>query len=157
VTSLSLSLGGDPWGPRFLLTRGILSAANIKPRPGVRNPTGVPIIIVVSPSIDAEGRRAHSGRGQLFDGRVDGRIIVERSPTPFCDGARVLLAEGCDPATRFNMRHDGSTGDALRSTVGVAAKLMVEEGDRVPQVGRWKPPPHADVTPPMRQTEPALT
>lgn len=76
---------------------------------------------------------------------------------PFCEGARVLLAEGCDPAARFVMRHDGSTADALRSTVGVAAKLMVEEGDRVPQFRRWKPSPHADVTPPMRQNEPALT
>jgi hypothetical protein len=122
-----------------------------------RFPTGLPMIIVVSPSINAEGRRAHSGRGQLFDGRVDGRIIVERSPTPICEGARVLLAEGCDHAARFNMPHDGSTEDALRSTVGFAAKLMVEEGDRVPQVRRWKPSPHADVTPPMRQTEWALT
>lgn len=95
--------------------------------------------------------------GQLFDGRVDRRILVKRSPTPFCDAARVLLAEDCDPAARLVMRHDGSMADALRSTVRGAAKLMVEEGDRVPQLRRWKPSPHADVTPPMRQTEPALT
>ena len=125
-------------------------ACTVNPR------TGLPII-VVSPSIDAEGQQAYSGRGQLFDGRVDSRIIVKRSSTPFCDGARVLLAEACDPAARLVMRNDGSTVDALIAKVGVAAKLTVEEGDRVPQVRRWKPSPHADVTPPMRQTESTLT
>src|ERR1700730_10321269 len=80
-------------------------ACTVNPR------TGLPII-VVSPSIDAEGQQAYSGRGQLFDGRVDSRIIVKRSSTPFCDGARVLLAEACDPAARLVMRNDGSTVDA---------------------------------------------
>jgi hypothetical protein len=32
----------------------------------------------------------------LFDGAIDGRSIVKRSTTPFCDAARVLLAEGVD-------------------------------------------------------------
>jgi hypothetical protein len=54
--------------------------------------------------------------------------VVERSTTLFCDAARVLLAEGVDPVTKLVMRHEGSSHDALRSTVGVAAKLTVTDG-----------------------------
>ncbi len=57
--------------------------------------------LVVSPSLNAEGRKAYSTRGQLFDGKLDGRSVVKRSPTPFCAAARVLLAEGADPPTRL--------------------------------------------------------
>ena len=98
------------------------------------------VVLVVSPSLNAEGRKAYSTRGQLFDGKVDGRCIVERSTTPFCDGARVLLAEGADPATRFIMRHEGSPHDALRSTVGVAAGLtVVDDKGGKPIFTKWSP------------------
>jgi hypothetical protein len=85
------------------------------------------IVLVVSPSLNVDGRKAYSTRGQLFDGKVDGRTIVKRSTTPFCATARVLLAEGIDPATKLVMRHEGLSHDALRSTVGVAAKLTVAD------------------------------
>jgi hypothetical protein len=52
------------------------------------------IVLIVSPSLNADGRKAYSTRGQLFDGAVDGRCIVKRSTAPLCDAARVLLAEG---------------------------------------------------------------
>jgi hypothetical protein len=61
----------------------------------------------------------------LFDGRIDGRSVVKRSTTPFCTAARALLAEGIDPAARLIMRRESSPYDALRSTVGGAAKLTV--------------------------------
>jgi hypothetical protein len=44
------------------------------------------------------------------------------------DAARVLLAEGVDPATPIAMRHAGANHDALRSTVGAAAGLTVKDG-----------------------------
>ncbi len=53
-----------------------------------------PIVLIVSPSLNVDGKKAYSTRGQLFDGAVDGRCIVKRSTTPFCDAARALLAEG---------------------------------------------------------------
>ena len=59
---------------------------------------------------------ATTTRGQLFDGKVDGRWVVKRSTTPFCDAARVLLAEGVRPETVLVMRHEGSPHDTLRST-----------------------------------------
>jgi hypothetical protein len=52
-----------------------------------------------------ELREPYSTRGQLFDAKIDGRFVVRRSTTPFCDAARALLAEGVDPATKLVMRH----------------------------------------------------
>jgi hypothetical protein len=119
--------------------------------------TTASIILTVSPALNPDGTHAYSGRGQLFDGAVDGREIVTRSTQPLLDGARALLAEGIDPRTRIVMRHTGSDTDALRSTVGAAAGLTVEEGESVPRVKRWKPSPFGAVTPPVRQAEPAAS
>jgi hypothetical protein len=95
---------------------------------------------VVSTSLNAEGKKAYSTRGQLFDGWVDGRFLVKRSTTPLCDAARALLAEGVDPATKIVMRHANSPDDALRSTVGVVAGLTVKD-DSVgkPVFRKWEP------------------
>jgi hypothetical protein len=120
------------------------------------------MVVVVSPSLNADGRKAYSTRGQLFDGAVDGRRIVKRSTTPFCEAARVLLAEGIKPDTAFVMRHDGNAYDAMRSTVGAAAKLTATD-DRLgkPIFAKWKPRPDVERSSsgerPMRHTEPAAT
>ena len=55
---------------------------------------------------------------------LSGRILCT-SRQPFFDGARVLLAEGVEPATVYEARHQGSTTVAMRSTVGEAAKWTV--------------------------------
>jgi hypothetical protein len=117
------------------------------------------IVLVVSPSMNPDGGKAYSTRGQLFDGSVDNRRIVKRSTTPFCDAARVLLAEGVRPDTKFVMRHAGSAADALRSTVGVASKLAVwDDGLGKPIFGRWKPREAAlDGASSMREKNPAAT
>jgi hypothetical protein len=71
----------------------------------------------------------------------------------------VLLAEGVDQAARFVMRHDGSPHDALRSTVGAAAKLTVaDSGTGKPVFVPWVDlretwSPTARSGPPMRETE----
>jgi hypothetical protein len=97
------------------------------------------IVLTVSPSLNGDGRKAYSTRGQLFDGKIDGRFVVKRSTTPFCDAARVLLAEGVRPEAKLVMRHAGSAADALRSTVGVAAKLTVKDNHGKPVFKRWQP------------------
>jgi hypothetical protein len=98
------------------------------------------VVLTISPSLNMDGRNAYSTRGQLFDGEVDGRPIVRRSTTPFCDAARALLADDVDPATVLVMRHAGSDHDALRSTVGTAAGLTVKDrGDGRPRLAKWRP------------------
>ncbi len=66
--------------------------------------------------------------------------MVERSTTPFCDAARVLLAEGVDPVT-----------------VGTAAGLTVADDTGGKPVFRtWKPYDAGSavaVASPMRQNE----
>src|SRR5260370_29245749 len=104
------------------------------------------IALIVSPSLTKDGRKAAG----LFDAFHDGRCIVERSTTPFCQGARVLLAEGTDPSTPIVMRHGYDGCDALRSTIGAAAGLSVAEGDRLPRFVPWMPYSPATGAPPMR-------
>lgn len=113
-------------------------------------------VLVVSPSLNRDGRKAYSTRGQLFGGAVDGRLVVKRSTTPFCDAARALLVEGVQPNTALVMRHAGSAVDALRSTVGAAAGLTVwNDGLGKPIFGRWKPREALDGDSPMRETDSA--
>ena len=115
------------------------------------------IVLVVSPSLNIDGRKAYSTRGQLFGGKVDGRFVAERSTTPFCDAARVLFAEGIKPDTVLVMRHANLPDDALRSPVGVAAGLTVaDDGGRKPVFRTWKPYDAGSavaVASPMRQNE----
>ena len=63
-----------------------------------------------------------------FDALYGDRLLVERTRTPFCDGARALLAQGlADSGDRLVMRYAGSESDALSAKVGTAAKLTVDE------------------------------
>jgi hypothetical protein len=73
------------------------------------------IEIVVTPS-----------NGGHFNATVDGEKLCS-SRTPFFSAARVLLKRGVDPDTKIVMRHTGSETTSLRSTVGAAAALTVDE------------------------------
>jgi hypothetical protein len=99
-----------------------------RPRDNPDHQSDQPLVIVVEPV-------GHRGR---FGARLEGRVLVASSRTPFCDAARVLLAEGVDPATRIVMRHAGSATDALSATVSGAAQLTVEDGDS-PRFRKWRP------------------
>jgi hypothetical protein len=105
-----------------------------------------PITLIVRPYRSPRtGNRVY---GQ-FEARLDGKLICI-SRQPLLDGARVLDTEGIHPATPIATRHEGTGYDALRSTVGVAAKLTVEENERVgPRFGRWRPFPRSAVGAPM--------
>jgi hypothetical protein len=111
------------------------------------------IIVIVKASRRDDGSKAYSTRGQLFDGTVDGRLVVSRSTQPLLDACRILVGEGIDPLMRLVMRHEGQDCDALRSTVGAAAQLTVEEGKRRPIFRRWRLRETAALSPPMRQDE----
>ena len=104
-----------------------------------------PITLIIRPHYSPRtGKRV---QGQ-FEARLDGKLICI-SHQPLLDGARVLLAENVDPATPIAMRHEGTAFDALRSTVGAAAKLTVGRTGS-DQVAPWKPFPRSAVGAPMR-------
>jgi hypothetical protein len=115
-------------------------AGTFSPPPPTDAPTAPPsvVVITVSPSTGADGR-VYSSRGQLFDGAVDGRLVVARSTQPLLDACRILIFKGIDPAARVVMRHAGSATDALITTVGATAARTVEEGGGVPPFRPWKP------------------
>jgi hypothetical protein len=85
----------------------------------------------------AEGGRtvkivARSIGGGRFSAELeDGRLLVRSSRAPLLAAARVLLAEGVNPATAIALVRPGSETESLRSTVGTAARFVVsEEGGR---------------------------
>jgi hypothetical protein len=65
-------------------------------------------------------------RAHLFEARLADRVLCV-SRRPLLDAARILLAEGCDPAVTIVMRHAGSEVYALSARLGAAAKLTVDE------------------------------
>jgi hypothetical protein len=90
----------------------------------------------------------------VFAAKVDGRLIC-RSRTPFCTSARLLIERGYAPGAIMVMRHVGNSTDALIATIGAAARLTVEEGDREPRFRFWKPFRAGAVKPPIRPNGPA--
>jgi hypothetical protein len=95
----------------------------------------------------------YTTRGPAFNGRVGGTTIIARSTTPFLDAARTLLAQGAAPDAPFVMRHAGQDHDALRTTVGVAAGLSVDDSGGKPTFRAYKPydgRSRVAVGPPMR-------
>jgi hypothetical protein len=83
----------------------------------------------------------HGTRGPLFEGTVDGQVIVTGTMQPFFSAARVLLERGASPDDVLIMRHAGSSVDALRAKIGVAAKLTVDEsGGQRPRFRTWTAP-----------------
>ena len=108
-----------------------------------------PITLIIRPCRSpTSGKRIHG----KFEARLNGRLICI-SHQPLLDGARVLAAEGIDPATPIRMRHEGAAYDALHSTVGVAASLTVRQTDADgPRFVRWKPFSRRDVGAPMRSS-----
>ena len=103
-----------------------------------------PIIIVVAPV----------GRGR-FRAQVDGRTVVTSSRQPFLAAARTLAAEGVDLLTRITMRHEGQSCYALTSTVGVAARLSVDDTRGAPRFTRWDGARLRGVSSPIRESDPA--
>src|SRR5262245_27773812 len=67
------------------------------------------------------------GKGMFF-GCIEGVPWgVGPSSAPLLDAARIALQLGHDPAEVIELWHEGASEWALRSTVGEAAKLRVNE------------------------------
>jgi hypothetical protein len=74
---------------------------------------------------------APKGRHHAY---LNGRLLCT-SAAPFCESARILLAEGIDPATPLEMKHAGRDLVILSATVGTAARLTVSNDHFV----KWRP------------------
>jgi hypothetical protein len=78
------------------------------------------------------------GRGR-FAASLDQRLLC-KSKTPLLTAARILQAEGVPDDAPLTMTREGSSIVAMRSTVGKAAGLIVEETDtRGPRFKTYRP------------------
>ena len=101
------------------------------------------IIVIVAP-VDRRGRFS----ARLFDGRP----LITSSRAAFCAAARQLLKLWFDPEMALLMRHEGSSAVALRSTIGIAAALTVEESTHGPIFRPFRGAPQSAVAaPPIRR------
>jgi hypothetical protein len=97
--------------------------------------------IIVAPVRKSNGAPKCSQRGPLFAARFEGETVVVESTQPLLDACRVLKARGLSGPVE--MWSEGGTWARLRSTVEVAARLTVREGEGRPRFAKWKPHPGA--------------
>lgn len=80
-----------------------------------------------------------AGKGR-YHARLGDRIICT-SYTPFYVAARILKAEGVRWDEPLTMTHEGSETICLRSTIGEASMLTVEDGARGLNLRPYRPSP----------------
>ena len=112
----------------------------------------ITVIIAAAPAFDPHGRQLHG----KFNAMLGDLLLVGSTRQPLLDGARHLLALGYPPDTAVVMRHAGSGIDSLRSTMGAAAALTVDETG-TPRFARWKPYLAEAVAAPIAPNDSALT
>jgi hypothetical protein len=96
-------------------------------------------------------------RSGYYTARCNGRLLC-RSRQPFLDSARELLATGYPADTIIVMRHAGSAVEALRSTIGAAARLTVETSEQgTPVFRQWRGPRTRGAGPSIAPCEGAAT
>jgi hypothetical protein len=76
------------------------------------------------------------------------------SRQPFLDGARKLIAKEHNSATILAMRWAGAKNWALRSALGAAAKLTVDEHNGT--FAKWKPYSRSAVPPKIAKSANAV-
>jgi|SRR6516162_7613839 len=98
-----------------------------------------------------------TSRPGYYTARADGRLLC-RSRQPLLDGARELLAAGYPTETTLVMKHAGSGVEALRTTIGSAARLTVETDEQGRPIFRqWRGPRTRGPAPPadyLRNSDP---
>src|SRR5262245_26239410 len=98
-------------------------------------------------------------RPGYFEARLADQVVLcAATRVPFLDGARRLLEFGHDARAAVVMRGPDSLVDRLRSTIGVAARLTVAEGDLdPPRFRRWKGPQSREGSPRTAEFSSAAT
>jgi hypothetical protein len=104
------------------------------------------VTIIALPAVDADGIRL---RGK-FDTVFGTTVLARATREPLLDAARRLMSLGFDPDTTVILKHLGSDTECLRSRIGAAAKLTVDESG-TPRFKRWKPFSRGAVAPPSEK------
>jgi hypothetical protein len=78
------------------------------------------------------GREVTGNKDQpaRFEYSVPGHAVSGLSRQPLSDACRQLLAQGVDPSTAVGRFREGRDQPDLTSTVGVAARLTVEDPNK---------------------------
>ena len=107
-----------------------------------------PALVLICTPADRPGRyQVHLGNHRLLASARD----------PLTEAARQLLDKGVTGNTPLILRHAGAGHDALRSTVGAAARLTVKDSQKgVPTFVPWDGDLSRAEASPMRETEDAL-
>jgi hypothetical protein len=92
--------------------------------------------IVITPTLDMEGRHRRSSKGPLFDACYEGQVIVVGSTEPCLDSARALKARGL--TGRLEMWDTVLPYCRFRANIDQAAGLTIEEGDRLPTLRKYR-------------------
>jgi hypothetical protein len=92
--------------------------------------------IIITPTLDMEGRQKRSSKGSLFDASYEGQVIVVGSTEPSLDSARALKARGL--TGRLEMWDAVLPYCRFRANLDKAAGLTVREGDEPPRLVKFE-------------------
>lgn len=92
--------------------------------------------IVITPTLDKEGRPKRSSKGPLFNASYEGQVIVVGSTQPCLAAARVLKARGL--SGRLEMWDAVLPYCRFHTDIDKAAGLTIEEGDGLPRLRKYR-------------------
>ena len=92
--------------------------------------------IIITPTLDKEGRSKRSSKGPLYDATYEGQVIVIGSTEPCLDAARVLKARGL--SGRIEMWDTVLPYCRYHADIDKAAGLTIEEGDCQPRLRKYR-------------------
>lgn len=92
--------------------------------------------IIIAPALDSNGNQRANNRGALYSASYLGDTIVTSSSQPLLDASRILHARGL--SGELQMWDCDSPYPRFRTSIAKAAKLTIEEGDRLPRFVKFK-------------------
>lgn len=98
--------------------------------------------IVITPTLDKDGRPRRSSKGPFFDASYGGQVIVMGATEPCLAAARILKARGI--TGRLEMWDAVLAYCRFHMDIEKAAGLTIEEGDSLPRLRKYRAHPGSD-------------
>lgn len=92
--------------------------------------------IIITPTLNKEGRPKRSSKGPFFDASYEGRVIVVGSTEPCLDAARALKARGL--TGRLEMWDTVLPYCRFYADIDKVAGLTVREGNEAPRLVKFE-------------------